>query len=69
MKTRSLRALLVSFFLFPAAAFAGETAAGTVIEIAGVGSFVIVSSLFLSWRQMPEAARASIRRTFLFWKR
>ena len=70
MKTRRLRALLLLLlFVLPATAFAGETAAGTVVEIAGVGSFVILSSLFLSWRQMPPAARASILRTLLFWKR
>ena len=55
--------------LAPIAAHAGETAAGTVIEIAGVGSFVILSSLMVSWKQMPEAARTSIRKAFSFWKR
>jgi len=68
MKTPNPR-ILCFLFIFPSVVFAGETAAGTVIEIAGVGTFVITSSLFLSWKQMPEAARGSIRKTLLFWKR
>ncbi|MBC2603916.1 hypothetical protein [Puniceicoccus vermicola] len=59
---------VLAFFL-PLIASAGETAAGTVIEISGVGTFVIVSSLFISWKQMPDIARSSIRKTLCFWRK
>ncbi|MBC2603083.1 hypothetical protein [Puniceicoccus vermicola] len=61
--------LIFLLFSAPLIASAGETAAGTVIEISGIGSFVVISSLFLSWKQMPEAARSSILQTLFFWKK
>ncbi len=66
---KAIPLILILAAALPSTAVAAETAAGTVIEIAGVGSFVILSSLLVSWKQMPTAARDSIRRTFLFWKR
>lgn len=68
MKFKILFSALL-FAIIPSVGVAGETAAGTVIEISGIGSFVIFSSLFLSWKEMPSKAKESILNSLRFWKR